>query len=66
MFFVTYSMNCSQGHEPEMISVEAENDDDAMMKMMDTCKAHFAAKHQDMTMSDEEMGNFIKGNWTKA
>jgi len=58
-------MTCQQGHEPETMEVEANSDDEAMTSMMEKCKAHFADKHQDMTMTDEEMKKFITENWHK-
>ena len=61
----TYTMTCSQGHDPVVLSVQANDDDEAMMLMMDKSKAHNSESHKDMTMSDEEMKTFIQTNWKK-
>ncbi len=61
-----YSKVCDNGHEGETLSVEAGNDEEAMGKMMEAVKAHLAEKHQEMTMSEEEMKTDIMNSWTKS
>ncbi|MDP2671453.1 MAG: hypothetical protein Q8P13_03265 [bacterium] len=63
-----YTMTCNQGHEDEPFtaSVEAENDDEAMGKMMEEVKPHLAEKHSDLAgKSDDELKEMIVGMWSK-
>ena len=61
---MTYSMVCADGHEPETLTVDAENEEKAMEMMMEKAKMHFAEKHPGMNMSDEDLMNHIKTTWT--
>ncbi len=63
---MTYTFTCSQGHEPESFTVEAENDDEALAKIKEATAGHLAEKHSDMKMSPEEVDNLIRSSWTKA
>lgn len=61
-----YTFECSQGHEPMTMTVEAENDDEAMEQMMGQAKAHLGEHHPDMAnMSDDEVKNMIMQGWKK-
>jgi len=63
---VKYTFQCSQGHDPETMEVEAMNDDEAMEKLLPMAKEHLAAKHSEMaSMSDEDVKNMIMGGWKK-
>lgn len=61
-----YKMVCDMGHEPQEMMVEAANDEEAMTKMMDMCKAHMGETHADMQMSDDEMKQMIMDKWQKT
>ncbi len=61
-----YSKTCDNNHEAETLTVEAENDDEAMEKMMTAVKEHLASKHEGMEMTDEEMKADIMSSWTKS
>lgn len=64
---MTYSLTCDQGHDPEMLTVEAMNDDEAMMKMLPKSKAHLDAMHSNQPpMTEEQAKEFILGHWAKA
>ncbi|MEK7460682.1 MAG: hypothetical protein AAB647_00525 [Patescibacteria group bacterium] len=54
------------GHEPMDMEVEAGSDDEAMMMMVEKCKAHLGEGHADMNMSDDEMKQFIMDKWQKS
>lgn len=60
-----YIMICNQGHVPETMTVEAQNDDEAMSKMMELAKSHNALNHPEKVMTDEELMEYIKENWKK-
>lgn len=60
-----YTMICAAGHEPEELSVEADNDEEAMKMMMSKAREHNSQKHPGMEMSNEEMKDFIRSHWTK-
>mgnify|MGYP001587412289 CR=1 FL=1 len=61
-----YTMSCDMGHEPMDMEVEAGSDDEAMMMMVEKCKAHLGEGHADMNMSDDEMKQFIMDKWQKS
>lgn len=64
---MTYSMVCEDGHEPETLTVEAMDDEEALMKMMEKSKAHLDNKHPGMpAMTEEESKAFISSHWTKS
>ncbi|HSW37561.1 MAG TPA: hypothetical protein VLG37_04320 [Candidatus Saccharimonadales bacterium] len=54
------------GHEPQTMTVEAMDDDEAMEKMMAMQKAHLAEKHSDMPMTDDQVREHIMSHWTKS
>ena len=61
-----YSFTCSQGHEPMTFTVEADNDDEALQKIIGQAGPHVAEVHPDMAnASPEEMKNMITSSWTK-
>ena len=61
-----YSFTCSQGHEPMTFTAEAENDEEALQKIMDQTQPHVAEKHSEMAnMSEEEAKNMITSMWKK-
>lgn len=50
-----------------MMTVDAENDDDALAKFMVSGKEHMAQAHADAPpMSDEEMENMVRTGMKKA
>lgn len=53
---MNYSLTCTCG---QVLSVEAENDEDAKQKMMPVAKEHMASAHPDQTMTDDEVANLI-------
>lgn len=61
-----YAMTCDMGHEPMTMEVEAASDDEAMTMMMEKCKGHLGEGHPEMSMSDDEMKQFIMGKWQKS
>ncbi len=64
---MTYSLVCAEGHEPETITVEAMNDEDAMMKLMPKSKEHLDVNHSEMAnMPEDQAKAFISSHWTKA
>lgn len=60
-------MVCDTDHdEPMTLTVEADNDDEAMDMMMEEVKAHLGEMHEDMAdKSDEELKEMILGKWKK-
>lgn len=67
VIFLTYSFTCDQGHEPETFTVEAENDDEAVTKIMEAASGHLAEKHPEMsTMTPEEGANLIRSRMTQV
>lgn len=64
---MTYTFTCSQGHEPVTFTVEAENDDEALQKIMGQSQPHIASAHPEMAnMPEDEAKNIITSNWTKS
>ncbi|OGM25013.1 hypothetical protein A2627_05095 [Candidatus Woesebacteria bacterium RIFCSPHIGHO2_01_FULL_39_28] len=66
-----YSFVCDQGHEPEELVVEAENDEEALVKMKELGMKHLTdpAKHKPGSlpeMTEEQMDEMFKGKWTKT
>lgn len=60
---MTYSFKCTCGH---ISKVEADNDDDAMAKMMVAGGQHMESVHPDWPKgSDEEMKEMVKAGWWK-
>ena len=56
-----YSFTCSQGHDPQTFTVDAENEDEAVEKLMEQTQSHLTEKHSDMpSMSPEEAKNMIR------
>jgi hypothetical protein len=63
----TYTFTCDEGHEPETMTVEADNDDQAMAAMMEKAEAHATEKHPEMAnMTDDQRMQHIKDRWTKT
>ncbi len=62
----TYTMMCDQGHDAETMTVDAMSDEEAMGMMMAKCKQHFADKHPDMNMTDDQVKDHIMSHWTKS
>lgn len=61
-----YSFTCSQGHEPMTFTAEAENDEEALQKIMEQAGPHVAEAHPDMVNADpEETKKMITDSWTK-
>ncbi len=61
-----YTWTCEQGHEPKSFTVEAENDDEAVEKLMEETKGHVDEDHKDMEdMSPEEAKKMITSSWKK-
>ncbi|MBI2328003.1 hypothetical protein HYU92_06825 [Candidatus Curtissbacteria bacterium] len=64
---MTYTFTCSQGHEPKSFTVEADNDDEALAKIMEKAAPHLQQAHPDMAnMPPEEAKKIITGAWTKS
>lgn len=64
---MTYTFTCSQGHDPVSFSVSAENDDEAVGKLMEEAKGHLAEAHPDMAgMSPDQAKQIITSSWTKS
>lgn len=63
---MTYTFTCSQGHEPKSFTVDADNDDDALVKIMEQAAPHLQEAHPDMAnMAPEEAKKLITSAWTK-
>lgn len=61
-----YTFDCNMGHDPDILEVEAENDDEALTQMREKAKAHLAEKHAgEPLMGDAELDNMIQGGWKK-
>lgn len=62
-----YTFTCSQGHEPVTFTVEAENDDEALQKIMEQAQPHIAEAHPEMAnMPEDQAKSMITSNWTKS
>ena len=66
-----YTFVCDQGHDPEELSVEAANDEEALMKMKEVAGKHLKdpEKHKPGSvpeMTDEQMEEMFKSRWTKS
>ena len=63
---MTYSFTCEQGHEPVTLTVEAENDEEALQKLMAEAAPHLQSAHPEMAnMPEEDAKNIILSNWVK-
>ncbi|MEX0621641.1 MAG: hypothetical protein WD187_01455 [Candidatus Woykebacteria bacterium] len=63
---MTYSFTCEQGHEPKTFTVDAENEDEAVQKLLEQTGPHVAEAHPDMAnMSPAEAEQMIR-NGMKA
>ncbi len=60
-----YSIQCPSPCNFE-IKVEANNDDEAVGKIMQACGAHKNEAHADMKMSEEQMKSMVRANMKKA
>lgn len=61
-----YTFTCEQGHEPMVMEVEADSDDQAMEMMLAKAKEHMGANHADMAeMTDDQMKQMIMDGWKK-
>jgi len=57
-----YSFTCNQGHDPQTFTVDAENEDEAVEKLMEQTQPHLAEAHSNMpSMSPDEAKNMIRG-----
>lgn len=65
---MTYTFTCQQGHvEPATFTVEADNDEQALQKIMEQAAPHLAEKHPEMAnIPPEEGRNIITANWVKS
>lgn len=64
---MTYTMPCADGHDPEMLMVEAGNDDEAMMKMVEKVHEHHEQRHPEMKdMSDEDVKKYVMEHWSRT
>lgn len=63
---MTYTVLCDDGHDTEMMTVEAMGDDEAMMQMINKLHEHHQQKHPDMKMTDQEAKDYIGKHWTKS
>jgi hypothetical protein len=62
----TYSLTCDQGHAAEKFTVEAENEEEAVEKMMKATASHGAEKHlETKDMSEKEAKEWTKRQLTK-
>ncbi len=65
-----YTFTCTDKdnkHEPMPFTVEAADDDEGVMKMIDELKPHLSEYHTEMEgMSEEDTKKFIMDNWEKA
>ena len=61
---MTYSFQCQCG---QTLSVDAQNDDEALGKLMDVGADHMPAVHPNAPpMSDEEMKNMLRSGMKKG
>lgn len=58
-----YSFTCTDG---EVFTVDAQNDEEAVSKLMEATRVHLAEKHADMNMSDEQAMNMIRSAMKKT
>jgi predicted small metal-binding protein len=64
---MTYTFTCAQGHDSVTFSVDAENDDDALVKIMEKAAPHLASAHPEMAnMPEDEAKKLITGSWVKS
>lgn len=64
---MTYTFTCSQGHEPVTFTVEAENDDEALQKIMEQSSSHVQEVHPELAnMPEDQVKNLIMSSWTKS
>ncbi|OGD91298.1 hypothetical protein A3D07_01395 [Candidatus Curtissbacteria bacterium RIFCSPHIGHO2_02_FULL_42_15] len=64
---MVYTFTCSQGHDPVTFTAEAENDDEAVAKLMEEARGHLAEVHPDLaSMSPDQTKQVIISNWTKS
>lgn len=64
---MTYTFTCSQGHEPITFTVEAENDDEALQKIMEQSGSHVQEAHPELAnMPEDQVKGLITGNWIKS
>lgn len=64
---MTYTFTCSQGHEPITFTSEAENDEEALQKIMQQATPHLQQAHPDMAnMPEEEAKKIVTSAWTKS
>ena len=63
---MTYTFTCEQGHDPVTFTVEAENDDEALEKIMVQAGPHLQEAHPEMAnMPPDQAKNIITGAWKK-
>ena len=63
---MTYSFTCEQGHEPVTLTVEAENDEEALQKRIEQSAPHLQAAHPEMAnVPEDQAKNIIMSNWVK-
>ena len=64
---MTYTFTCAQGHEPETFSVEAENDQEALQKIMAKSGPHVAKVHAELAnMPEDQAKQMIISNLVKS
>ncbi|MGB7910592.1 MAG: hypothetical protein WCF59_00025 [Desulfobaccales bacterium] len=60
-----YSLQCPSPCNYE-VKVEANNDDEAVGKIMQACAAHKNEAHADMKVSEEQMKSMVRSNMKKS
>ena len=66
MILMKYSFICDQGHEPQTFTVEADNDEGAVVNLMEQTQPHLAQVHPEMAGgSPEDAKQMIMSAWTK-
>ncbi len=63
---MTYTFTCEQGHDPVTFTAQADNDEEALQKIMEQAAPHLAQAHPDMAnMPEDQAKNMITSAWTK-
>ena len=60
-----YSLQCPSPCNFQ-IKVEANGDDEAVVKIMQACATHKNEAHADMKMSEEQMKSMVRSNMKKS
>lgn len=63
---MTYTFTCDQGHDPITFTAEAENDEEALQKIMEQAQPHISEKHSELAnMPEDQVKNLIMSSWKK-